>query len=183
MTCIVGLAYGGRVFMGADSAGVSGWDLTVRADSKLFERGPFLMGFTSSFRMGDLLRYRLEVPEHPELIADREYLATVFVDAVRACLKDGGFATKDKEAEAGGDFLIGYRGHVYTIHGDYQVAESLDGFMAVGCGAQAALGALYATGALVEGCTPDQRIELALKSAERLSAGVRGPFVFGVQYG
>lgn len=51
MTCIVGLEHNGRVYIGADSAGVSGWDLTVRADKKVFRNGSFLFGFTDSFRM------------------------------------------------------------------------------------------------------------------------------------
>ena len=52
MTCIVGLIDGRRVWMGGDSAGVSGLDITVRADAKVFRNGDFLIGFTSSFRMG-----------------------------------------------------------------------------------------------------------------------------------
>jgi hypothetical protein len=53
MTCIVGLVDGGRVWLGGDSAGVSGWDLTVRADRKVFRNGPYVMGFTTSFRMAN----------------------------------------------------------------------------------------------------------------------------------
>jgi hypothetical protein len=55
MTCIVGLRQGGKVFIGGDSAGISGWDVTVRADPKVFLSGPYAMGFTSSFRLGQLL--------------------------------------------------------------------------------------------------------------------------------
>ncbi len=57
MTCIVGIETDKGVVIGGDSAGVSGLGLTVRADEKVFARGPFVMGFTSSFRMGQLLRY------------------------------------------------------------------------------------------------------------------------------
>jgi hypothetical protein len=32
VTCIVGLVEGGVVYIGGDSAGVSGYDLTVRAE-------------------------------------------------------------------------------------------------------------------------------------------------------
>lgn len=39
MTCIVGLAAGGQVLIGADSAGVSDYDLHVRADTKAFQVG------------------------------------------------------------------------------------------------------------------------------------------------
>ena len=175
MTCIVGVPQGGgRVVMGADSAGLCDWDLTVRADAKVFTRGPFLMGFTSSFRMGQLLKYRLDVPEHPEGMADLEYLSTAFVDAVRECLGDGGWRKKEHEREEGGTFLVGYRGRVYEVESDFQVGEPAAGYAACGCGARIALGALHALGVRVP---PTERVRRALEAAEALSAGVRGPFV------
>ncbi len=54
MTAIVGLVHNATVYIGGDSAGVSGYSMTVRADSKVFTIGPYLMGFTTSFRMGQL---------------------------------------------------------------------------------------------------------------------------------
>ena len=67
MTCIVGLVHEGVVYIGGDSAGVAGLSLTVRADEKVFRNSDFLMGFTTSFRMGQLLRYSLKPPRrHPD---------------------------------------------------------------------------------------------------------------------
>jgi len=172
MTCIVGLADVGGVYIGGDSAGVSGDDLTVRADSKVFQNGNFLMGFTTSFRMGQLLRYAFHPPlQDPDLDAFA-YLATVFVDGVRECLKAGGYATRHDEQESAGRFLVGYRSRLYAIYSDYQVAQSVDDWMAVGCGAAYALGALFAT----QGEPPKQRVLKALQAAERHSVGVRAPF-------
>ena len=62
MTCIVGLVHEGTVFIGGDSAGVAGLSLVVRADEKVFRNGDFLMDFTTSFRMGQLLRYNPDSP-------------------------------------------------------------------------------------------------------------------------
>ena len=63
MTCIVGLVHADGVTIGADSAGCDGaWGIVTRADTKLFHNGPFLFGFTSSFRMGQLLRYAFKPP-------------------------------------------------------------------------------------------------------------------------
>ena len=50
MTCIVGVAHKGAVYIGGDSAAVAGWALTCRADHKVFKNGDFVMGFTTSFR-------------------------------------------------------------------------------------------------------------------------------------
>lgn len=48
MTCIVGIEdrKGGCVWIGADSLGADSWTGTDRQDSKVFERGPYVMGFT-----------------------------------------------------------------------------------------------------------------------------------------
>lgn len=172
MTCIVGWVENGTVWMGADSAGVSGYDLTVRADQKVFKNGPMLFGFTTSFRMGQLLRYALVIPDHDPRVDDDKYLVTTFVNAVRECLKSNGWAVKKDEQEQGGQFLVGYKGRIVCIESDYQVGINVDGFAACGCGDQIALGALYASNHL----TGRTRIETALQAAERFSAGVRGPF-------
>jgi len=173
MTAIVGLARGGSVHIGGDSAGVAGLSLAVRADTKVFRKGRYLFGFTTSFRMGQLIRYSLVLPA-PKGDLDA-FMATAFIDALRGCLKDGGWARKDSEREEGGTFLVGVRGRLYTIYDDYQVAKAADGFAAVGCGDQIALGALYATAGT--GMRPRARLKVALRAAERFSAGVRGPFV------
>lgn len=174
MTVIAGFVDREKVWIGGDSAGVSGWELTLRSDPKVFRKGDFLFGFTSSFRMGQLLRYKFKAP------TDREsdafcYMAAEFVDAVRDCLKGGGFASKSNEVESGGSFLVGYRSRLFQVHGDYQVAETLDGYDACGCGDSAAKGALFATQGLK--LPPKKRMEIVLKAAEHHSAGVRAPFV------
>ena len=110
MTCIVGLVHEGSVYIGGDSAGVAGYGLTVRADEKVFTNGDFVMGFTSSFRMWQLLRYSLKPPKYHPDVDLIEYMVTAFVNAVRECLKTGGYAKKDKEEETAGTFLVGFRG-------------------------------------------------------------------------
>lgn len=172
LTCIVGIAEDGKVFIGGDSAGVSGLDLTVRSDEKVFKNGEFLFGFTSSFRMGQLLRFSFSPPARAEKMDDYKYLVTTFMNAVRQCLKDGGYARSKEGEEQGGTFLLGYRGKLYCVHSDYQVGSSVDGFESCGCGDQIAHGSLFST----TGKPASERIDTALKAAERFSAGVRGPF-------
>ncbi|WP_426730217.1 hypothetical protein [Myxococcus faecalis] len=173
MTCIAGVVARGRVYLGGDSAGVAGYELTVRADTKVFSTGPFLVGFTSSFRMGQVLRHAFSPPPLPKRPgALGRYMVVDFVDAVRAALKDKGWAAKQSEQELGGTFLVGVSGHLFRVESDYQVAESRDGFDAVGCGSEAARGALFAARHL----KPEARVRMALRAAERFSAGVRGPF-------
>lgn len=213
MTCVIGIADGERVVMGADSLGASGWDMTIRRDRKLFrlygERKigehrivePFLIGFTDSFRMGQLLHHKLEIPALPPPDGDHEerWLVGDFTDAVRKCLKNGGFARKTEEVEKAGAFLIGWRGRVWEMGSDYQVGEPRRSvwrgwsFAAVGSGFAYALGAVNA----LEGATrrppgdlsdhghaldklqwtADQVVLEALRVSSEHSAGVSPPFV------
>ncbi len=176
MTVIAGVEHAGGVTIGADSAGVGGLDLTVRADPKVFVNGPFLFGFTSSFRMGQILQYEWTPPARSEGIGDMAYLVCDVIGSIRTALKEGGQARNTSGEESGGTFLLGYKGKLYVVHDDFQVGVPAGDYAAVGCGDQVAHGVLFVTQDS-EDLTPQQRVELALKAAERHSAGVRGPFV------
>jgi ATP-dependent protease HslVU (ClpYQ) peptidase subunit len=183
MTCIVGLAREGRVWIGADSAGVGGYSLTQRADQKVFINGDFIFGFTSSFRMGQLLRYRFEPPRHHPDDDLLRFMSTEFVDEVRACLKKYGWAKIENAVEEGGTFLVGYKGQLFKVEDDFQVAQSIHPFDACGCGEDLALGALHAMAGLdllaeARGGEAGWQaaVERALAAAEAFSAGVRAPF-------
>ena len=171
MTCIVGLVDKGTVYIGGDSAGVAGLSLSIRADEKVFQNGPFIMGFTTSFRMGQLLRYKFDPPQQTVSQNEMQYMVTNFIDAVRQCFANNGFG--DKEATVGGNFLVGYKGKLYNIEADFQVGVPAETYDAVGCGSDLALGALYAS----KGKSPEQRIKLALEAAANFSAGVSAPFL------
>ncbi len=180
MTCIVGLVdqETGDVWMGGDSAGVSGNHLQIRTQPKVFRKGSVVMGYTTSFRMGQLLQYKLTIPaerdENDQLIEPFEWMVTKFVEAIRKCLNEGGFAHKENQVEEGGTFLVGYRGHLFCLYDDYQVAELTQGFNVVGCAWAYALGVL---GVMVEaGKAPEECVLRALAAAERFSGAVSEPF-------
>lgn len=173
MTCIVGMVDGKDVIVGGDSAGVAGWSLHIRADSKVFVSHGFIYGFTSSFRMGQLLRYKFIPPEMKGTNLD-EYMRTAWIDAVRRCLADGGFAKKENGVETGGTFLVGHKGRLFCVYEDFQVAECSDEYAAVGCGTDIASGAMFAMKEMRK--TAHWKITKALEAAVNHSAGVRGPF-------
>jgi len=172
MTCIVGIVHNNRVYIGGDSAAVGGLSIVARNDRKVFVTGDFVMGFTSSFRMGQLLAFGFNPPK-PRVGDDiMSYMVGDFIDAARARMKAGGFAKVVNGEDQGGTFLVGYKGRLFVVHGDFQVGESIHGYDAVGCGDDIALGALSAS----KGMAPRLRINQALKAAETHSAGVRAPF-------
>lgn len=168
MTVIVGLVDGDTVYLGGDSAGVAGLSISSRVDEKVFENGPFIFGFTSSFRMGQLLRYKFVAPKQTTEQNDMQYMATDFIDTVRKCFADNGFG----ERNSGGCFLVGYNGKLYGVDDDFQVGVQKFNFDSVGCGQDIALGAMFST----PNMEPRKRITNALKAACAFSAGVRPPF-------
>lgn len=169
MTCVIGLVEGDTLYLGGDSAGVGGLSIRQRVDDKVFKNGPFLMGFTTSFRMGQLLRYKFKPPVQ-QCADDMEYLVSDFVDTVRSVFSNNGFG--DAKNDHGGDFLVGYKNKLYQVHSDFQIARSRLPYEAVGCGAEIALGSMYAASQL----PPVERIKLALEAASVFSAGVCKPF-------
>ncbi len=183
MTCIVAIIEQKennrhRVTMAGDSAGENGWLSVHRLDPKVFQNGEFLIGFTSSFRMGQLLRYAFKPPEiKGDLV---EYMVVDFVNAVRQSFKDGGYASKKDEVEAGGEFLIAIHGRLFKIQSDYNVGENTDGFDAIGGGAQIALGTLFVLKDTNYFST-EEKLTMALNAAEHFNNGVRRPFYLNVQ--
>lgn len=177
MTCVVGIVENGVVSIGADSAGVDGSRMTmaIREDRKVFRNGEFVMGFTSSFRMGQLLAFNLSLPKPREGDDLMGFMVRDFISTVRQVLKDGGFARNNSGSESGGEFLVGFRARLFRIFDDFQVAESCRPYDACGCGDLIALGSLFSTPNL----SPARaRLTEALEAAETFSAGVRAPFHF-----
>lgn len=171
MTCIVGMEHKGEVWMGGDSAGTAGnMNQRIRGDKKVFKKGEFLFGFCGSFRMGQLLRHNLQLPPPQAAgVDDATYLVNDFVNAVKVCFSEG------KELPAGfeGAFLIGYRGHLYNIEGDFQVGQPEAKFDACGSGADVAVGAMHASSGEKN---PKKRIQTALEASALNNAAVRPPF-------
>ena len=184
MTCIAAIVKDGMVYMGADSAGTDNcFGQVRRKDSKLFERKGFLIGCTSSYRMTQLLRFKLDPPKfHQEDKDLYEYMCTDFIDEVRKCLREGGFAQNNKGEEWGGSFLVGINGRIFHVEDDFQVGESFDNYDTCGCGDRYALGAFSALAAFEttnqKEITPHDKLVIALQAASRFNAAVRGPFIF-----
>lgn len=172
MTCVVGLVQKGRVYIGVDSAAVQGWTRRASQVSKVFRRGPFLIGYTTSFRMGQLLEHHLNVAAQSDKVSDMTFMVTQFIEAVRVLLKEKGFTKIESNTEKGGQFLVGYRGQLYTIESDFQVGHQVEAFDAIGSGAEFALGAVKA----LEGAKPQVRVRRALEIAAHFNMGVCGPF-------
>lgn len=173
MTCIVAYKKDGVVYMGGDSAGVSGIDVRIRRDEKVFKNGQSVFGFTSSFRMGNILRYQFTMPDHPEELSDDAYMNTIFIDAIIKILHEHKYAREDSNTVRGGVFLVGYHGDIWLIDSDFQVGKVKDNYDSVGCGMYYALGCLYNCD---KNDDPKKIVKDALKTAAYFSGGVSAPF-------
>jgi ATP-dependent protease HslVU (ClpYQ) peptidase subunit len=171
MTAIIGLAENGVVYIGGDSCAGDDWTARSVKHSKVFKMGNFLIGYTDSFRMGQLLEHNLHVtPQGGE--SDVAYMVKVFAEAVRTCLKNGGYAEVEKSQESGGEFLVGYHGKIYLFQSDFSVLEYIDNFVAVGHGFLQALAVMQA----LADVSPKERIKRALEITACISQYVQPPF-------
>lgn len=178
MTCVVAMVRDGHVFMGADSAAVGGYTIRYRKDPKVFINGEMLIGFTTSFRFGQILQYEFSPPKHHSDVSIEKYMVKTVVPAMRDALKTHGYTKVESNNERGGQCLIGYRGRLFMLDNDFQIAETDDGFDAVGCGHDLAMGSMHSTLAINPSFPANSHIELALLAAARYSAGVTAPFVY-----
>lgn len=174
MTCIVGLVDDEKnVYIGGDSVAGGAY---IFKNPKVFRNGEFLIGFTSSWRMGQLLQYEFSPPVIKNNMDLTRYMVTEFISKLRECFKDNAFAEINKNMEVGGLFLVGVRGKLFRIHTNYQVEEWVHNYTSCGCGEDLALGSLFST----EGLPSKTRVKKALEAAAEFSDGVRGPFIIKV---
>lgn len=179
MTIIVGLQHAGGVVMGADSISTDGTYCSQRDGTtrKLFRKGPYLIGYTTSFRLGDLLRFEVRWPAPPKRRGDAvlyRHMVSAVVPAIRAAFAAGG-AVAAGGAEQGAELLIAVSGRLFRIGRDHHVAGYLAGYATCGCGEDIANGALHATAGL-DGLEPRRRVRLALHAAAAHCVRARGPF-------
>jgi hypothetical protein len=173
MTCVVGLTYEGKVFIGADSESTNDITRYSIAEPKVFCQNGFVVGYCGSFRFGQLLQYHLAVRDQLPSETDMQYMVMGFAEAVRVLLKEQGYAEVERNQESGGTALIGYRGQLYEMQSDYSVMRYRVPYNAIGSGYMVAMGALAV---LPDTLSPCDRITKALEAAARHVGSVQPPF-------
>lgn len=180
MTVIVGYIAGdGTITMGGDSSGLEGsYNSNVKQPKivRLGKNREFIIGFAGYFRLSHLLQYKFTPPVHPEGMDTHEYMATLFVDALKKVVDKAGFMKREASIESlnGSTLLVGYRERLFTVEACFQVFEADASFYAIGCGRWPALGAMDAMSD--SGYDSRRRVHQALKTSERWCQGVSKPF-------
>ena len=165
MTCIVALEDNGKVYMGADSAAVDGEAISLRKEPKIFKCGEFLIGFSHSFRYGQIVEHCFNPPKVTEKNIIK-YMVTKFVPELRITLAMNEFEEKES------CMIIGYKGKIFYVESDWNVGYDDTNYHAIGSGAPTAFGSLYST----QGQHPLDRVRIALEAAQEFTTSVRGPF-------
>ena len=170
MTCIVGITDGKNIVIGGDTAASSpdGPEIYTLRNEKVFATGEYLVGFCASYRAGQLARWQVDWPTPPPGTELERFLVVEVVPRLRLALAEGGV---DKSAQ----FLIGLRGQLFSIGGDWTTASLEEGYIAIGSGRHAAYGALHALADL--NLPLEEKALRALKAAQRYTANVREPFL------
>ena len=169
MSCIVGIAQEGKIYMGSDSfATTSDGERRPIIANKLFFNKEYLIGFTGSIRTGQAIRPHYFDP--PNSILD-------FPDALREHLYEKGCVLNSEEHGQiqGSNFLIGWRGKLYEILLDFQMNETDGDCNTIGAGATFAFGSLYTT-KFIKKISPNKRIALALEAASFYTTTCGPPF-------
>lgn len=182
MTCIAAIIEGDVIHMAADSITISGSDKDIRADEKIIKKGQYIIGMTGSFRMDDIIRYYVELPEIAKKENDvRRHMVLKVVPAIKKALLDHGAMKTESGIEKSepGAILIGYKGRLFTIYSDFQVEELNSRYSACGSGEDYAKGAIYACIASLERLSPKRILTTAIKAAANHCSSVSLPVSYG----
>lgn len=177
MTCVVGMidTENKVQYLASDSLYSDGSRAAVGRVEKVFQTGPYLIGFCGSPRAIQLLRYNTKLPAPPKDPAQLlGFMASKFINHVRSLFNASGLVLKgDGVMEQLGDMqlMVVVRGHIYVIWPDMQVEETVENYNALGSGEDLALGSLYST----EGEDPESRIRMAIAAAAHHCESVGGP--------
>lgn len=167
MTIIVGVVSDGHVYLGADSRGTHDCLSRPFIHPKAWAQSGLVLGLTGRVREQQIIQYCTSLPSPPEGDADlMRWLCSTFIDAIREARKSAGYDERidgQGQCEYGPVLMVGVRGRLFVLHGDYSVAEYLDA-AAIGSGETAAWGSLRTTETL-KLQDPKERLLLALEAA------------------
>ena len=171
MTCIVGIAYEGTVYIGSDRGASDGDSILSMCRPKVHVKQDWIFGYAGDLGTAQLLEFAdlpiLEEDEDPYKV-----LRLDVVEELRSLIESHGTMPNDKEDNSA-SFLIGAKGRLFELStSDWSVVEVYE--TAIGSGGTFALGSLHTTSQFPV-ALPTYRIEQALNAAITLSPTCQGP--------
>ena len=181
MTCILGMEYLGKVHIVCDSCASNLYNYSIISFPKLFKKNDLLIGYTGTFRYGQIIQYKTSFPDKQKIQTDFEYLSTTVVDTIRNALKNNGSVqTKDNIEESLCDCVIGYNGSIYVFQSDFSIIQYKNSIASVGCGSISAKSALMGLqlNRGLEKTDPKTLLEEALSIVTNFDCHVKEPFYY-----
>jgi ATP-dependent protease HslVU (ClpYQ) peptidase subunit len=164
MTCVVGVAHEGIVYIGGERAASDGGSIVSMCRPKVIHRGEWLIGYSNSVGVGQLMEF-IKLPT----ITKDPYIH-IRMDMVEALKKSHDIYGKEHD-ENYSDFLIGAQGRLFEFSTqDWSVIEIQES--AVGSGSDFALGSLHTSKHYKD---QHKRLRMALEAAIEYSTGCKGP--------
>lgn len=180
MTCIIGMVQNNKVSMIGDKEGSDGFTKNIFSKTpKVFHVGDFILGYTTSFRMGQILQYSWTPPKKSLDDNDDYYIYKIVVDSIKKCFEDNGFGHKPKAELETGNFLIGWNGRLFEMQSNLSLMEHSE-FASVGCGCYHATAAMKTMKLLgfMEDEYPEVIMQKALLVAANSVTGVSEEYDF-----
>jgi len=183
VSIVLGDTEKGSLVFAADSAGATGDEIYTIDTPKVFALGSYLLGYCGSYRVGQVLRHHLELPEppagDPERFLVREVVPILRETVAAQCgVADASAASGPIRRHLGEKtaLLVGFRGRIWCVGPDLTVTPE-PAYAAIGSGRLRAYGALHALHAAGVGPV-GRRLELALEATFAFTANVRPPWRF-----
>lgn len=175
MTCIVGLEKDGHIYLGGDRAASTPMSVIESGRPKVFTKGPFAIGYSGSFRVGQVIEHLMGIPPHHPESTDLEYMVGGLIEHIRFCLKSSGVVDINNAVEISrGTMLIGYNGTLYEMDSDFQCLPKR--YAAIGSGFLPALGVLHYITTNEENYNEVSTVQSALEAGAHFNPFVREPF-------
>ena len=178
MTCIIALKHNKKVYMAGDSGAIGTNEWSVSPDPKVFViDNEIAFGFTSSFRMGQVLQYKFTMPTRQRGDSDDKYIRVSVIDRIIEVFTENKVITnvEGRPLECG-TFLIGYRGEIYEVQDDMSVLRNALPYMSIGAGEDVANGAMHVLCRDKKTIEPHAVLNQALQTVTEFCNSVRSPF-------
>jgi ATP-dependent protease HslVU (ClpYQ) peptidase subunit len=166
MTCIVGVAHEGKVYIGGDRAASDGSSVLSMVSPKVYIRDQWIYGYAGTIGIAQCMNYvSLPIPGEGEDI--ERLIKTVIVPELKLYIESHSVTAKDPDTT----WLLGANGQLFEFSdSDWSVVE-VD-FTAVGSGGNFALGSLHTS---TRHKNTYRRVSLALDAAITYSPMCQGP--------
>jgi hypothetical protein len=179
MTCIIACKHEGKIHMIGDIMGSDGFVKDkFNLLSKVFKCGDFLIGYTSSFRMGQILQYNWSAPEQGSGTDDDTYIFRDVVRSFKTCFDNNFYGQKDSTEFQAGEFLVGWKGRLFKMQNNLSLLE-LNEFGSAGCGEYHAIASMKTQQMFgINADDPLGFLESALSIAEDSVSGVSAEYTY-----